>query len=234
MLKKITALVISLLFVQLCFSQTENKFEKPDFDRIEKAINDKQSLFYYPGLLSRYHNDDTTITPEEYRHLYYGFSLQANYSPYGKSALNDKIRELLDKKDKTEKEIDKVIELERKLLKEFPFNLRNLNTLVNYYDIKKDTANGDIAYKKLIAVAKTILSSGDMLSDSTAAYVISVEHEYDLIGLMGYKFGGGQTLIQSRYGPVDKMKLEKNDEEIEYLYFNVTQLFASMKKTMKD
>ena len=78
------------------------------------------------------------------------------------------------------------------------------------------------------------MATGNGLTDSTAMYVISVDHEYDMISLLGYKFGGGQSLISNKNGSMDKMKIQKNDNNIDALYLNVDRLFASMDKLFKN
>ncbi len=226
MLKKIFLNVLAVVFTLTCFTQTElTGSNKPNFNEIEKTIKDKDSPFFYTKLMDRYTNNDTALTIEDYRYLYYGFSFKDGYSPYGKSALNDELR-----KNISEKNTDKIIELEKKILAEFPFNLRDLNTITNALDKKGDKEQADLYYKKMLGVAKAIMSTGNGLTDSTAMYVISVDQEYDMISLLGYKFGGSQSLINNKFGSMDKMKLEKNDNNVEAIYFNVDRLFASMQK----
>jgi hypothetical protein len=221
MFKKITAFVITVLFLQTGFAQSE----KPDFKKIEKAVNDKGSPFFYAALMKRYSDNDTTLTKEEYRHLYYGYCFQKTYSPYGRPSVNDELKKAI-----TAGETNKIIELEKKALAEYPFNLRDLYMLSKTLIEKGETALGNVYDKKMIDVASAIMSTGNGASDSTSIYVISVDHEYNLISLLGFKFGGSQSLIYGKDGPTDKMKLEKNDDGLEYLYFNVDRLFASMKK----
>ena len=224
MLKKLIAALFTIAVIQTCFAQ----MEKPDFVKIEKAINDKNSPFFYTTLLKRYTDNDTTLTNEEYRYLYYGFSFRDTYSPYGKPSVNEELRKAIDD-DKT----DKIIELEKKALTEFPFNLGDLFALARALEKNGAPAGARLYDKKLVGVAKAILSTGSGDSDSTAMYVISVDHEYDLISLLGYRFGNSQALVQTKEGPTDKMKLEKNDDNLQYLYFNVERLFASMDKLFK-
>lgn len=221
MLKKSTVVVIAALFFHAGFAQEG----KPDFKQIEKEVGDKNSPFFYTALMKRYSNNDTLLTNDEYRHLYYGYSFQDSYSAYGKPSVNEDLKKAI-----KNKETDKIIELEKKALHEFPFNLRNLYRLVNILEDKGDTMQALLYNKKLVGVAKAIMSTGDGATDSTAMYVISVEHEYDLIFLLGYEFDGSQALVQVKDGPTDKMKLKKNDDNLEYMYFNVTTLFKSMSK----
>jgi hypothetical protein len=225
MFKIITVALVSLLFFPTGFAQNA----KPDFKKIEKETKDKSSHFFYSALLKRYNNNDTTLTEEEYRYVYYGSSFQDNYSPYGKPSVNDELKKAINA-DAT----DKVIELERKALAEYLFNLRDLYTLSRMLLKKGDSTGADAYHDKMVALGRAIISTGDGTSDSSAIYVISVDHEYDLISLLGYKFGGGQALINKNGAPMDQMKLEKNRNNVDYLYFNVERLFAAMDKLFKD
>ena len=224
MVKKIIIAALALLFVHTGFAQGE----KPDFKKIEKAIKDKDSPLFYKTLLKRYNDNDTTLTTEEYRHLYFGFSFQDGYSPYGKPSVNDELRKAIDAK-----QTDKIIDLEKKALKEYPFNLRNLYTLAQTMEEKGNTTEAEQYSRKLLNVGKAIMSTGDGATESTAMYVVSVDHEYDLISLLGFEFGGNQALLYVKDGPTDKMKLKKNNDNTEYMYFNVTRLFASMENIFK-
>ncbi|MFN8307159.1 MAG: DUF4919 domain-containing protein [Ferruginibacter sp.] len=220
MQRKIILAAVLLLSCLIGLAQ----FEKPDFDKIEKEIRDKNSPYYYPELLKRYTANDTTLSVTEYRYLYYGYSFQEKYSPYGSPAVADALSKAI-----AANETDKAIELEKAALAEYPFNIRNLYMLRKLLDKKGDTSQADIYDKKMISVAKAILSTGDGLSDSTAMYVISVSHEYDIIFLLGYK-SSGQALFSGKYGSMDRMSLQKNDDDVQYLYFNVDRLFASMER----
>ena len=145
MLKKILLNILAVMFVHTGFSQTDIKtFNKPNFAEIEKTIKDKDSPFFYIKLLERYTNNDTALTTKEYRYLYYGFSFKDTYLPYGKSDLNDELRKQI-----SEKNTEKIIELEKKVLLEFSFNLRDLNTLTNALDKKADKEQADLYYKNI-------------------------------------------------------------------------------------
>jgi hypothetical protein len=130
-------------------------------------------------------------------------------------------------------EVDKAIALEKTVLKEYPFNLRNLNMLVNMYDRKNDSVNAEKIYKKLLGVARAIHATGDGRADSTAMYVISVEHEYDMLGLLDYEFGGSQSLVSYKGSSLDYLTVADNKYLTKGLYFNVDRLFDSMRNMFK-
>jgi hypothetical protein len=228
----------AILFIFGCFALLQawaqsDDFEKPDFAVIKNNCDNRASRFYYPSQIKRYVEDDTTLSVEEYRFLYYGSSFQPDYSPYGKSAVLKQLKEALKKENMTVAEIDNAIMLEKTVLKAFPFNLRNLNMLVRLYDLRGDSVNADKTYKKLLGVGRAILSTGDGRSDSTAMYVISVEHEYDMIGLLEYRFAGSQTLVHYKGSSLDYLTVDDNRYLTKGLYFNVDRLFASLDEMLK-
>lgn len=226
-------LLFTLTALFVCFfavySQVHD-FTPPDFKLIEKNITEASSPYYYPELMKRFKSGDSSLTTEDYRHLYYGFSFQDNYQPYGKSDHQKEVSELMNKETLQGNDIDKIIDLEKKILTEYPFNLRNIYTLETMYGKKGDKEAEAAASKQLVGIAKAIISTGDGKTDTSAMFVISVEHEYDMIGLLGFNFAGSQSLVFSKQGETDKLALEKNDNGIKELYFNVGRLFEKMKK----
>ena len=88
---KLIITISLLLLLQTGFAQLNN-FTRPDFKTIEAAIKDKNSPLFYSKLMERYKNNDTTLTNEEYRYLYYGYSFQTEYSPYGRPSQSDAIK----------------------------------------------------------------------------------------------------------------------------------------------
>jgi hypothetical protein len=227
-------ILMTIVLVKVCFAQDVSfKTAIPDFKIIETNISDEHSAFYYPVLMKRYKDNDTTLNIEEYRYLYYGFSFQNGYSAYGSSKYNDELEKVFEKKDLTDADREKIIVLEKKVLTEYPFNLRNLNTLINVMEQQGDTVAAILQIKKLVGVANAIISTGDGKSEETPMYVISVEHEYDMIGMLGYRPGGQQSLLNTKSGSMDKLALQENNGGIKNMYFNIDRLFANMQKTFK-
>ena len=84
-----TILVLSSLFVLESCSSSKKTVKRndlalntPNYKEIKKAINDKDSGFYYPELLRRFEAVDTTLTPEQAYYFYYGTATRPDYNPY--------------------------------------------------------------------------------------------------------------------------------------------------------
>lgn len=225
MLRNLFLVLIAVISIQYAVAQSwQNKTRKPDYDAIEKTIKDTNSPFFYATLMKRYESGDTTLSTEDYRYLYYGSATNENYIAYGSPVAREKLNKV--------KDIDKIIKLEKEALAEFPFNLRDIYNLYLKLDEKGEKEEAAIYYKKMMGIAQAIMSTGDGQTDSTAMYVVNVGHEYDMIGLLGYKFSGPQILIR-KTETMDKMGLAKNDDGLDYLYFNVDALFSSYKRMFK-
>ena len=69
--------VLSFLLIWLWAGTTlsaqliEDAIEVPDMEEIQTQINDPSSPLYYPTLMKRYLDNDTTLNLAEYRCLYF-------------------------------------------------------------------------------------------------------------------------------------------------------------------
>ena len=206
------------------------QWEAPDFELMKMSLKDKSSAYYYPSLLQRYRAGDSTLSVTEFRQLYFGWAFQDKYNAYGSSKHSDEIKKLKEKSSLSDKQRQKLIELEEEVLEETPFSMRDLYLVLNLYSEAGDSVKVAASRTKLVGVAKAIQSTGDGLTDSTAYYVICVADEYDIIGLLGYRRGGAQKLIPAHGSKFDYITLADNDEHIRGLYFNIDLVFAGYGK----
>ena len=220
---------IFLLFVGLfSFSQGWD-FEKPNYKKIEKNIKKKRSNLYYKTLMSRYMSADTTMTLEEKRHLYYGYSFHKNYSPYSSSDYSDSLNDVLDKEEFNNVDQQKIIKFSDYILKENPFDLSAIN---HQLFALEQTGNKEEFNKKLIQfkiVLDALMSSGNGLNKNDAFYVIFTSHEYHLLSILGLEFGGEQNLIED----YDYLKVAPNEFNIEGLYFEISPCLGSLMDMFK-
>ncbi|QCX39936.1 DUF4919 domain-containing protein [Aureibaculum algae] len=216
-MKKILLPIILVFCFSLGFSQNLS-IKKPNYNQIKKNISQNNSTLFYPKLLEKFSNADTTMTLKEKRHLYYGFIYQKNYSPYTRSDYNDSLRITLRKKKYETVDLKNIIKYSDSVLKHNPFNLNAINYKIYADKQIKDSIGLIKDYTKMRIITDAMLSSGDGHSKETAYYVISPTHEYSLIKLLGYEFGGKQSLIDH----FDYLTLKENEFLIEGLYFDVS------------
>ena len=180
--------------------------------------------------MARYINADTSMSLEEKRHLYYGFTFEENYSPYGNSVYNDSLRPLLQIETHNYEELEKIKELTDLIIDENPFDLRALNYQLYACDKLADSESFNKRIIQVNILVDVMLSSGDGISKKTAFYVINTSHEYDLISILGFSFGGSQSLIEH----YDYLSIAENEAGIEGLYFDVSPCLNHLNKMFKE
>ncbi len=221
-MKKIS-LLITILFLGISINAQEIK--APKYKLIEKNVKEVSSEFYYPNLMDKYKKGEN-LKPEEQRHLYYGYIFQPNYSAVDTSSHNASLLQVLSKKSFTKNDYNNILSQAEILLKQDPFNIRALNAELFVY-AQQDNVD---AYKRVINQRKNvfdaILSSGDGSDVDNAFYVIKVSHEYDLLGLFGYKYDNEEKIIKKRY---NYLKIGENKYGLDKIYFEITPVLEYMR-----
>ena len=202
----------------------------PDYQRIKKEINTEGSEFYYPELLRRFEEADTTLTLEQLYYFYYGTATRPEYNPY-KMAKYDALREALakdtpEKEDwaKAAQEIDKELETD-------PTNIRfHLYKHMIYRNLYGSESEKTIdAYNQVLMLLSAVTSTGDGRSKETAFHVISVTDEYGILDIFGLS-SKMQSLVEDKGQSYDVMDLEENEYGLESMYFNITVSMDAMNK----
>jgi hypothetical protein len=230
MIKKALTVLILLHGLHMAVAQ-ESKFVVPDYKAIKKIINDKKSASYYPLLMERFNNSDSSLTLEDFRNLYYGFLYSDKYTPYPISKYIDSCNAFLKMDTLTKEDYEKLIKFEKLFLKDCPFNIRNFNILAYSYFKIGDSVSANKNIFKMNMIIDAILSTGDGKTEKSAFHVIAVSHEYDILKVLGYKFGGKQMLTNEG---CDYLEIKDNQYNIEGLYFNVSKLLEKENEMFKN
>jgi hypothetical protein len=223
-------LIIVLTFLVVSLNARDNNFKKPDYNNIKKIIQDSESEYFYPTLYDRYIKSDTTLTLQDYRILYFGYLFNENYSAYGRSNYLDSLNVIYKQDKLTYQDYSEIIRFEKKVLEEYPFNLRNLFTLANAYYQIGDTLSTIQTNYKLRMIVETILSTGNGNKEKTAWHVISVGHEYDILGYFGFQFAGSQSLTKKG---CDYLEVVPNEHKIKGFYFDVNMILKKQSELFK-
>ena len=190
---------------------------EPDYRQIAQTIGNHKSPNYYPTLVSRYLANDTTLSLENYRNLYYGFALQEDFVPY-----QDEKAELLDIRRKIaetggSKDIcPEAIRISRAILDDNPFNLLAIATLASASLQTGDTVSFLQWQQKQQGLLDAILSSGDGDSPATAFHVISLEHEYEVLSRLGLEVESDSLCN----GEIEYLRVKENASGERGFYFN--------------
>lgn len=218
-MRKVLISILFCIFLTYIFCQ-ESYFKKPNYGGIKDIITDTDSEFFYPTLFKRYLSSDSTLTVREYRVLYYGFLFNESFTTSVSDELFEKVNSILEKEKLSMSDYKKIIKYEKKILNRYPFNLHDLNILAHAYSKIENSTAYNQTIRKYNLLFETILSTGDGTSVDKAYHVISISHEYDILRGLGYRFGGSQSFENN----CDYLTVEKNDDNINGLYFDVNMI----------
>lgn len=209
----------SLIFISnFSFSQ-QKEYEVPNYKAIQKNIENKDSEFYYPKLMDKLKANDTLITNDQYRHLYFGYTFQKEYHPYKISENDKKLIPYFQSNDLKKSDYAEIIKISNASLKEFPLNLRVMNFLGYIYHLDGNEAMAKKISHNFYGLFGAIFSSGDGRDCKTGFHVIAVSHEYVVMNILQL-----ETASQSLSGDCDYLSLEKDKYKLSGVYFNITKL----------
>lgn len=210
----LTVLILLLGLIQTAWAQ---EIEEPDYKLIRQSISNSRSPNYYPNLMRRYMENDTTLTLEQYRDLYYGFSFQEDYVPYKghKKQLIDARRRFTNSKGDGNL-APEMIRIAKASLDDNPFDIPAINIIAVSYLQIGDTVQYNVWDIKQKGILDAILSSGDGTEPSSAFHVIDIEHEYEVLNRLGLQVES-DSLINDQ---VEYLKVKENAENEQGFYFN--------------
>lgn len=204
----------------------------PDYERIKKAIDTKDSEFYYPELLRRFQEADTTLTPEQVYHFYYGTATRSSYDPYGSDHLKE-VHDALSGDTITEENWKEAAQLIEKQLETDPTNLRFhlYKQIVCSHLYGVGSKEHKDAVKQMRMLVDAVMMSGNGRSVETAIHVLSVPDEYGLLEVFGFSLQS-QSLVKKHGRSYDAMALKDNKYGIKTMYFDVTKCMESLSKKL--
>ena len=202
-----------------------------DFSKVKLAIEDSSSALYYPDLLVRLKEKDSTLKEVDFYHLYYGGVFQSNYHPYGTTNAKRIFLELY-----SEQDYNKALKQGDLVLEENAVDLEILLKM-SICCLKLDNQQDKRYYARLYySFLDVIYKSGKGTNVEVAFVVISVDHEYYIAGDLGLSVVYQQLIADcdllsfSRKG----QKKSKGKKKIKELYFNVRMPLMSLSNTYKD
>lgn len=203
------------------FAQEERVVRAPDNDLIRIEILDTSSPYYYPDLYYRYWQGDTTLTLEDYRHLYYGFVWQPEYKPFETPLAHDKILMILESDSLGEADFREIIRLGQEAMEREPFDPSLVNFLVYAYGSIGDTINERINYYRLEGILDAIRSSGTGLSEKSPWHIIYFSHVNDFLASANIRCKKEQIISRS----VAYLPLLEKQKGVKGYYFDFSRIY---------
>ena len=224
-------LILLLLLFCCCFSYAQDwEYESPDYEQIEEAIQQKNSHLFYESLMDRFLAADSTMTLEEKRHLYYGYSFHEEYSPYATSDYNDSLKVIFQQEELDSLDYQKIIVFTDSMLLGNPFDINALEYQLFSAEQSQNLELFEKRMNQLSAIVDAVLSSGTGVSKKEAFYVINVSHEYNILDMLGLPYGGSQHLTEH----YDYLSLGENNANLEGLYFDVSRCLSTLPGMLSD
>lgn len=221
-MKRFIFTIATTLLLMLALPSVAQKFEIKhiDFDSIRVATQDPQSDLFFPKLIKEFQSNDTTMTFEHYRGLYYGYVFQEDYNPFRESPFSDMIESLYYKKQFTRAECDTIEKYAELSLNDNIFDLQQMEFYIFALKQKKKYARAAIRQYRLNHIIAAILSSGNGTEESPWV-VTSATHEYYIINKLGYVATDHQSLPNN----IDYIAVKKkNDKSPEGFYFDASKI----------
>ena len=170
--------------------------------------------------MERYLAGDSTLTLEEARHLYFGFTFQPDYAPTVISPYNRRLMDVLSRQRLGGRDFVSILRYSNALLEADPFNLRALNAKMLVY-AQRDNVEAYIrAIWQKRTIVSAIVSTGDGMTEETPFFVIKAAHQYDILPVLGFQFGGEDRLLQS--GQTNFLSVAENHFGVARVYFDIT------------
>ena len=170
----------------------------PDNEQILRGSIDSNSKYYYPSLYSRYMMGDTTLTLDEYHHLYYGYAYQPSYNPLEVISAETAVLNILE----TNVEMDSLGAQElltqcKEVMKADPFSPKNLNFMTYAYSVLGDEESAKISADRFRKVLETIETSGTGVREKSPLHVLWASHGVDFLVSKDLKIGERRFISQT-------------------------------------
>ena len=221
---KRTVLILLAIMVIMPLHAQHFSYERVDFKKVRSAVAKRKSAFYYPVLFERYRNNDTTLSREEFRYLYYGYTFQDEYRPYAIHDTDSLASNLMMKDNLTREDFSDILGTCREILELHPFSTRTLLTSAIACSRIGNTKEATLYYYKYHSILSSILSSGDGATEQSAWSVILISDEYELIRSLEFIPSGKQKMMAKSL--CDFIYVMANDYGIEGFYFDISRPFA--------
>ncbi len=175
---------IFTLLAMLIGATPQLKAQPLEEETLLLEITNTQSENHYTSLRLRFEMGDTTLTLNNYRHLYYGFAYQDDYKPLEVNPYMDKLLLLA-----SELEVDRpnvsilrqIIFVAKDALRSDPFNIRVWNLMAYAFGALGDSEAEREAFRRVQMIIATIKSTGNGLKEASPQHVLMFDHALDVM-----------------------------------------------------
>jgi len=174
--------------------------QTPVEDDILARTLDASSPYYYTGLMMRYKAGDKTLTDADYHYLYYGYAYQDAYKPLASNPDLDKLLLLasgLDPDSPQRETLEAIVATGNDALALDPFSPKVLNLLAFACEALGDREQAEAYANRMNGVLRTILASGDGLTQKSPRHVLMFDHALDVMDVEGLAYGKARIVSRT-------------------------------------
>lgn len=210
---------------------SESKYTPLNLERIEMSVVVPSSPYFYPSLVERYNKNDSTLTVDDYRYLYYGYAFSSNYEPYTNSPYADSVANVIltDRRIITASSSPKLIYYIGKILEKEPFNIEFLNMISYIYGKMGDDDAARIYSTKLNMILMAIFSSGTGVMKESPWFVLYRSDVMNVLSILGVEVTRRAYITKS----VEYYRLTEKLGEIKAFYFDFSLILKVPDNTQR-
>ncbi len=231
-MKKLFFVFTFIFASSIAWSQSE--FARDLMNTPKKEINLKEielevmlpsSEYYYPVLYERYEKGDTTLTLDDYRHLYYGYIYNVDYNPLDEPKYVDSLAYMLNKSGGVFLATDagRAIKYIDSILYERPFSLKFLNIMTYLYleKVRDEKKGMEYSYKFNMLLA-TIFSSGNGLTKESPWRVTYRVDAQTVLSFIGAEVARRNYITYS----IEYYYLKERQGDVRGYYFDFEPIYS--------
>jgi len=192
---------------------------------LDRQCSDTSSPYHYATLQEKF-NQNKTLSLDQYFMLYYGYTQDSRYSPYGNTRVN--LSDDFDRKD-----YDAIIKKCEEAIKRDPYS-PSLYEALSIAQFRKGLKEEFmINLRKHLGIVESMLATGNGKSYQDAYIVTAPSHEYDLLNYLGLT-STQQSLHDHEGHSYDILRAKAEDETITDIHFNIDKPFGSLGSMLKS
>lgn len=177
--------IVTLTLTLPALAQSKFQVHKVDFDHVKQVIENPKSIYYFPKLIKSYQSNDTSMSIEAYRNLYYGYTFQEDYNPFRMSVYSNVVEQLYYKQPHSREECDSIMKYAGLSLDDNIFDLDQMQYFIFALKEKKRHARAAVRQFRHDRIVAAIMSSGKGTKEEPWV-VIMPSHEYNIVNMLGY------------------------------------------------
>ncbi|MDX5339874.1 MAG: DUF4919 domain-containing protein [Cyclobacteriaceae bacterium] len=222
------------LWIGISFPITAQNFNyEQDFEDFLTRAQDPQHEFFYPSLLARFNQGDTTLNSRDMLHLLVGFTSMDEFKPYEYIRKEREIYNWVE-----ENEYEKALESADSLLAKVPVSQQTiLSKAAALYYLERPEESG-LEIRKFQMIMEAMAWSGDGTSPETAFFALGPADGQNFIQIFLGQSIGTMGSGSDQYGNfVDILEMvftdENGEEKAVPVYFQIEHASKSLKEMLK-